>query len=320
MNIRSPDNYIDQNSLAGLKNKARNNDPESSNAVAKQFESLFIQIMLKSMRETDFGGDIFGGSGTEMYRDMMDKQMSVDLSSGKGIGIAEVLAKQIDDIRARQSGSLSDAVGHMSTGGVESKSAHEPKKLPSINIRENHAVMSDKGREAPVGESVMSAAHEISSPEEFVRVLWNDADAAAKSIGVDTRMLLAQAALETGWGKKIIKNADGTSSFNLFGIKAGKGWEGKTATVPTIEYENGVAVRKRDAFRSYNSPRESFADYVNFLKSNPRYADALKSAHNGEEFVRKLQDAGYATDPSYAKKISAIASGDRLNNALSSAS
>ena len=149
-------------------------------------------------------------------------------------------------------------------------------------------------------------ARPIHSAEDFVRQLHPYAERAAKELGVEPKVLLAQAALETGWGRSLIKNSNGSNSFNLFNIKADKSWQGKQAQVPTLEFEQGIAKKVNAGFRSYASFQESFQDYVAFIKNNPRYGDALKQAGNGERYLHELQRAGYATDPNYANKIMSI--------------
>ena len=152
----------------------------------------------------------------------------------------------------------------------------------------------------------------IHSAEDFVRQLHPYAEQAAKELGVEPKVLLAQAALETGWGRSLIKNSDGSNSFNLFNIKADKSWQGKQAQVSTLEFEQGIAKKVNAGFRSYASFQESFQDYVDFIKNNPRYGDALKQAGNGERYLHELQRAGYATDPNYANKVMSIYHGNTM--------
>ena len=152
----------------------------------------------------------------------------------------------------------------------------------------------------------------IQSAEDFVRQLHPYAEQAAKELGVEPKVILAQAALETGWGRSLIKNSNGSNSFNLFNIKADKSWQGKQAQVPTLEFEQGIAKKVNAGFRSYASFQESFQDYVDFIKSNPRYGDALKQAGNGDRYLHELQRAGYATDPNYANKVMSIYHGNTM--------
>ena len=153
------------------------------------------------------------------------------------------------------------------------------------------------------------------TPAGFVAGIWDHAKIAAKALGVDARALVAQAALETGWGRRQIKHGDGRTANNLFGIKA-TGWKGDSATVGTHEYVGGTRRNETASFRSYASPAESFADYVRLLKSNPRYQQALAAGTDVRGFARGLQNAGYATDPSYAAKIAAIAGGPTIERAV----
>ncbi|WP_230939186.1 flagellar assembly peptidoglycan hydrolase FlgJ, partial [Xanthomonas translucens] len=153
------------------------------------------------------------------------------------------------------------------------------------------------------------------TPEGFVAQIWTHAQKAAKELGVDARALVAQAALETGWGRRGISRSDGASSNNLFGIKA-TGWSGERVTAGTHEYVDGVKQSQTADFRAYASPAESFADYVRLLKTNPRYQQALNAGTNIRGFAQGLQRAGYATDPSYAAKIAAIAGGPTIGRAV----
>jgi flagellar protein FlgJ len=154
------------------------------------------------------------------------------------------------------------------------------------------------------------------SPERFVQQLYHYAEKAAEAIGVNPQVLLAQAALETGWGQKLIQKQDGESSFNLFNIKAGKKWQGDYVTVPTLEYRDGIAVKEQAAFRSYSNPQDSFADYVELINQNPRYKRAMQHAENPARYVRELERAGYATDPQYAEKIIQIMNSDSMKKTL----
>jgi flagellar protein FlgJ len=153
------------------------------------------------------------------------------------------------------------------------------------------------------------------TPEGFVASIWQHAQSAARELGVDARALVAQAALETGWGKRQIKHADGSTSHNLFGIKA-NGWNGQRAVAGTHEYVDGVRRNETASFRAYTSPAESFADYVRLLKTSPRYQQALQAGTDVQGFARGLQRAGYATDPRYAAKIAAIAGGPTIERAV----
>ena len=171
------------------------------------------------------------------------------------------------------------------------------------------------GREGPLGPA--SLDWKPDSPETFVKELWPHAQRAARELGTRPELLLAQAALETGWGQHMIRGTDGSNSFNLFGIKADARWQGERAVTETIEFENGLMRKQRASFRAYASLADSFADYADFLKTNPRYRAALNTAADAPSFARALAAAGYATDPEYSGKINRIMDGERLRDALS---
>jgi flagellar protein FlgJ len=261
------DFFADFQGLASLKNDAKAQAPTALKEAARQFESLFMQTLLKSMREANqsFGGDsLFGSDQADMYQDMFDDQIAMQLSKGKGLGLAEMLVRQLQ-------GGVS---------GTEQKAAA-----------------------APTADHQPLAA----SKEDFLRQLRPHAEQAAREIGVDPDALLAQAALETGWGRSVPCNAQGECSFNLFGIKAGSQWSGATVNVPTLEFESGIPVRKVERFRAYDSPADSFRDYAALIRDNARYASARGAGDNVEAFAAALQQGGYATDPQYAQKIAAVA-------------
>jgi flagellar protein FlgJ len=233
---------------------------------------------------------------------MYDQQMALHLSRSGGLGLAKTLESQLG-------------------GAVESPKAGETLEGKSLSDYRRVSVRAVGGEKAAGGIPVKAPVSEAERParsgansgarfasrKDFIAKLMPHAEAAAAELGIDPNVLLAQAALETGWGRSVIKNADGSSSFNLFGIKAGGHWEGRRAGVKTLEYEGGVPVRRAASFRAYDSYTESFADYVRFLKVNPRYAQALAKADDATAYVRELQKAGYATDPHYANKILSIA-------------
>lgn len=265
--ISTADVYTDIQGLTRLKNASRDESPETLRAVAKQFEALFLQMMLKNMRDTSLGDGIFDSDQGKFYQEMFDKQISITMSERQDLGIAEMIVRQLSP----------------------------------------YAISKSSDGQSPVKESG-TAGNEpgFSSPAEFVSSLRPVAEKAAKKIGVDPEVLLAQAALETGWGKGIINHPDGRSSHNLFGIKASGDWQGPRVLSSTIEYENGLANKRNETFRSYDSYEDSFSDYVEFLKAGPRYQQALAQAGDSGYFVTALQQAGYATDPDYAKKINGI--------------
>ncbi len=290
-----PDVYTDLQGLSRLRDLTRQDSAKALDTVARQFEALFLQMVLKAGRDSSFGDPLFGGQQMDFYRDMHDQQLSVELARGGGMGIARMLVEQLGGDAARDRGAR----------------AAEPFPVPERPALD--AVVPPPARtEASGGADPVR----FDSPEEFVQALWPHASRAAAELGVTPGVLLAQAALETGWGKKVIQRAPGVSSYNLFNIKADRRWDGEKAGVSTLEYIDGSMVRQRAAFRVYGSYAESFSDYVQFLRSNPRYAEALQMAGDDDAFVKSLQRAGYATDPRYADKILGIANGQLLAAAL----
>jgi flagellar protein FlgJ len=290
-------------------------------AVAKQFESIFTQMMLKSMRDASsaMGDDIMGSQAVSSYRDMFDHQLSVTLSQGKGIGIADMLMRQLGGSQgiksdAADNGLFAGVTGDASTANaISSRSDQDSGLMDSLE-----RLLGKAGQAVGDGASAVASAVgklSVSSPEDFVQKLAPHAIEAAKKLGVSVRALLAQAALETGWGKHMPAQGTTTSN-NMFGIKAGGSWDGKRVNVPTLEYENGVAVRKRDSFRAYDSPSDSFKDYANMVASSPRFANAVGRGDDIAGFAHALTSGGYATDPGYAQKLTDIANGPVMKQAL----
>ncbi|TCV94141.1 flagellar protein FlgJ [Luteibacter rhizovicinus] len=318
--------YTDMSGFAGLRSAAQKDRQSALPAVAKQFESIFTQMMLKSMRDASFGDGMLDSQASNTYRDMFDHQLSVTLSQGKGMGIADMLIRQLGGNASTTStdGTSSDnPLGVLASAGVagstdQSGGISSPSDAESGLMSDLQRLLGKTAKAASDGaQSVAGAVTRFapSSPEEFVQALAPHAIEAAKKLGVSVRALLAQAALETGWGKHMPAQG-GSTSFNLFGIKAGSSWDGKRVNVPTLEYENGVAVRKKDSFRAYGSPSDSFKDYADLVASSPRYAKAVGRGDDVKGFAKALSEGGYATDPSYAQKVADIANGPVMKQAL----
>ena len=346
LNSTSPalDTWTELSGFQQLRAQARNDGGKTAlPAVAKQFEAIFTQMMLKSMRDANasMGSDIAGSEQANSYRDMFDQQLSLTLANGRnGLGIAKMLVRQL--------GGKSEPAQAAATAG-------NGLPLPTATVlNANVRALLQLGSDRPAGagsdpsvdslgmpptagagsswqsalDRMARGAMEVAAtaaqvvpggdPVSFVRALAPHAAAAAKKLGVSVRALLAQAALETGWGKHLPSHGNGSSSFNLFGIKAGSSWDGDKVSVPTLEYENGVAVRRRDNFRAYDSPSGSFADYARLLADSPRYAQALGQGENIAAFARGLMHGGYATDPAYVAKLTAIANSAQMREALAS--
>jgi flagellar protein FlgJ len=300
--------YTDFQGLAALRSKAAKNSPEATAETARQFEALFVQMMLKSMREASPGGGIFDSDQVEFYSELYDRQLALSLVKGRGLGIAELLTSQLGGQDGDQAAASDPSRNDSSPFPVVPTRvvpATPETDAASLNMQAavgNPAALLAPGHTTGAGYQDWNPRN----PGEFIQDLWPHAERGAAALGVSPEVLVAQAALESGWGQKVIRHADGDSSFNLFGIKADVSWHGSRVMVPTLEYEDGVAVKKRAAFRSYDSLGEAVSDYVDFLRSNPRYQQALTQAADPESYLRGLKDAGYATDPDYVAKIRAI--------------
>lgn len=293
-----PTAYAEPQGLAQLRAKARaegaDRSPETLREVAGQFEALFVQMMLKNMRAASLGEGLFDSDQTRFYQGMFDQQIALDLSRGKGLGIADVLVRQL--------GGDSVEKGHQPL-----QFAADPFVSPVAPQRPSPAVQaSDEAKPAPSVTAVPGVRDwRPASPDEFVAELWPHAEEAAQRLGVDPRAIVAQAALETGWGQHITHHPDGRSSHNLFGIKADDRWSGPQVGAGTLEFREGTLRREQASFRAYASPAESVADYAEFIATSPRYRDAM-AAGDPSRYLAGLQRAGYATDPNYASKIMAI--------------
>ncbi|WP_045225517.1 flagellar assembly peptidoglycan hydrolase FlgJ [Methyloterricola oryzae] len=310
------DVYTDFQGLAKLKGAAKQNSKEAIKETARQFESVFIQMALKSMRSTTGKAGLMENNQTKLYRDMYDQQLALELGKTSKLGFGKMLERQLG-------GSPDD---QKLTG--KTLADYRREALPAVD-RERASVARDvagmvERMAAGAGTKVMAGAKAgrsgaFSSPQEFVDELWPHAQQVGEELGVDPKMILAQAALESGWGKAVMRAADGSHSHNLFGIKADRNWEGRSIATSTLEYENGAPVRTRAAFRAYDSYADSFRDYVQFLKANPRYTQALRNAENPERYIAGLQKAGYATDPHYARKVMSIYRGNAAFEGLDQA-
>lgn len=318
LTTNNADVYTDFNGLAALKTQARKESPEALKETAKQFEAIFLNSVLKSMREAKLADGIMDNDQSQFYRDMYDQQLAVHLSGSPGVGLADLIVKQLsheerdpneklelEDYLNRSSASLKPLSGQRQAVDGPVK----PKAAASDPVDESRAV----DEPVEIDSSLKNEpALPITSAQAFVEQLQPYAEQAAKELGVEPRVIMAQAALETGWGRSLIKDGNGGSSFNVFNIKADKSWQGKQAQVSTLEFEEGVAKKVNAGFRSYSSFQQSFQDYVSFIKTNPRYQNALKQVGNAERYMHELQRAGYATDPNYADKVMSIYRGNTL--------
>jgi flagellar protein FlgJ len=263
--------YTDLNGLAAL--KADPTSPQAISAVASQVEALFLQMMLKSMRDASMGDEL-DGNEMGVYQDMFDKQVALTISQHQDLGIGAILKRQL-------TGKTAPAAPKTASGGVSAP--------PQVLAK---------------------------TPGEFVDQVMPAIRRAATALGLNPLGLLAQAALETGWGQRMARNADGSPSLNVFGIKAGDEWTGARATADTVEFSNGVATQRRTAFRAYGSIEESVSDFANVLKKSPRYRDAIAAGGDVHAYIDRIGKSGYATDPEYANKLNQILNGGVLQAAL----
>ncbi|MEA5098152.1 MAG: flagellar assembly peptidoglycan hydrolase FlgJ [Burkholderiaceae bacterium] len=361
----------DTTDLNAIRRAARENSPDALKAAARQFEALFVNMMLKSMRSATPQNGMFDSDQTRMYTTMLDQEMSQTFAK-RGVGLADAMLRQMSnnsrpplaDIKADQEirSDVPEATSFVtSTSPEEGKTVQatqaqmvmqetiekqkkalfdnlatvqfgessalngmsglsgaftEPQQLMSSDslrqaladtIRQQQSLLGV--RQQSYSASAYSGGSSSSKPAHvraFQERLEFEAEEASRTTGIPAKFMLGQAALESGWGRKVIRAADGSSSYNLFGIKAGKNWRGKVVETTTTEYVNGVAYRKKQKFRAYDSYSESFNDYARLLKNNPRYQNVLANAQDAVGFARGLQRAGYATDPQYAAKLTRI--------------
>lgn len=300
--------YTDLSSLKELKGKVNSGDSDAIEQVAQQFEAIFIQMMLSGMRKTIEVNEEYGNDKS-MYYDLFDKQVAMNLSASGGIGLARTMMLQGGEEDLKLSNTTqSDSIIVKKT--VIEDDAVNREKLLTKNSDEINVIKSSIQTD--------KAQLNFNSPMEFIQTIWDLAKDVIKESGLNPKAILAQAALETGWGKSIIKSVSGDSSFNLFGIKSDQGWKGEQTVANTLEYADGVMKMSREEFRSYDSIKESVQDYVNFLKSNQRYSEVLKQSSNPNAYVTELQKAGYATDPDYATKIQSIMRRPEFNQLFNS--
>ena len=316
-----------------LRAAADNKDPAALREVANQFEALFLQTMLKSMRDASLAEPLFGDSDSlELYQDMMDKQLAVEMASGRGLGFADMIVRQLGGEEAgpppvtsvgtsphSSSRPTSNAVGALP--GVVSERRTERSEAGMPEQAESDSTEAGMPRAIKRGDTPGSALtadkNFWSDAAEFAKDIWPHVKRVASALNVSPVGVLAQTALETGWGKHVMPDKNGQNSFNLFGIKAGNGWDGDAVSKPTLEFEAGVAKRETARFRSYDDVAATFDDYLDLLIDSPRYASVANHKGDVGGFAEALQRSGYATDPSYAEKIARIADSPLMKKVLS---
>jgi peptidoglycan hydrolase FlgJ len=336
---------IDGNSLNNLKN-AKSDSPEAIRAVARQFEGVLMNMMLKSMRDTVSQDGAFDNEQSKMFTGMLDQQLTSKLSE-KGMGLTDVLVRQlskytpkpIDDSDKSKSqlnnGKTTDLTRPSSSSNLSGREVliqaaqkireayqqwdaatsdststdndtdwtHGIPELPPLLEQTQENVKNFTLPQAPIAAAMSEFANKT---QQFIQRMLPHAQAASNDSGIPAKFMIGQAALESGWGKHEIKTTDGTSSHNLFGIKADASWKGKVASSVTTEYINGVKETRVEKFRSYDSYSDAFKDYAKLISQNPRYQQAMNNTHDAGAYANALQRAGYATDPQYGKKLTQV--------------
>jgi flagellar protein FlgJ len=263
---------LDGRSLAQLRVQAKQSPDKALKAAAQQFESVFMNMMLKSMREATPQDGMFNSEQTKLFTGMLDQQFAQNMAK-QGVGLADMMVKQL----SHNAGSVPILSGAGSTPTLPSSGT------PKMNV--------------------IPSAYGAKFQQDFMDRMLPHAMQASQSSGVPAQLMLGQAALESGWGKREIHMADGSNSYNLFGIKAGANWNGKVANVTTTEYQGGAPTKQVASFRAYSSYAEAFQDYAHMISSNPRYSAVLQQGGDANGMAQAVQKAGYATDPNYADKL-----------------
>ncbi len=325
--------YNDLNSLDAIRKQGFSDEEGAIKKAAQEFEAFFLKMMLKSMRQASevIGEDNMMSSKQEkMFTGMMDDQLAVDLSTKGSLGIADLMVEQLVNAKNRNSApsQIQNFVANKQhTFSQKSRQDHSvlaanniPNLQPNKNIKDNAIQQSNLNVKADINAEIKPNKSQqlpakkslFDSMQSFIQGLYPYAQQAASKLNLDPKVLIAQAALETGWGKFIMHDKQGEPGFNLFGIKSANGWEGDAIEIDTLEVENSIVKKVKAQFRKYQNFAESFEDYTRFLLNNNRYQKAVSMAENPESFVKELQSAGYATDPNYAAKIMRIFSNEML--------
>ncbi len=355
---------LDTKALGNLKLSAKENSPEAIKGVAKQFEAIFVSMMLKSMREATHSEGMFDNEASKMYTSMFDQQISQKIAAGKGIGLADMLTRQLSkasgQVNPANSNSLQASIkpsailgalnsnssinqanagtdalftsmfeaditsGSIAGSSASNRYANAYQKMSDLNKSSNIDSITG-GKTSKINpepswidkayrlkEELISSAEEVvtsisksfkDSAGPFMDRFASHANEASRSTGLPANYMLGQAALETGWGKREIKAADGTLSFNLFGIKATPNWTGKVVNATTTEYINGVMQTSVEKFRAYDSYADSFKDFASMISTSPRFKSVMNQLEGPSNYANAIANSGYATDPQYAKKL-----------------
>ena len=305
---------LDAKTTADLRLKLKQDPQTGLKQVAQQFESLMLQTMLKSMRDATPQDGLMDSEQTRFYTSIMDQQLAQNLSTTGKLGFAQLVEQQLGrglaagaavdpgaSLDALQRSLLAQQAANSAATSTSTAVAGGAERIRSLSLR------SDGG--------AVSAGSASPSAVDFVNRVWPHAVEAASALGVPPQFLVAHSALESAWGKSEMRAADGSPSYNLFGVKAGRNWQGQSVELQTTEYVDGVAQSVREKFRVYGSYAEAFRDYANLLRNSPRFAPVL-GQQDGTKFAGSLQQSGYATDPLYADKLTRIINGATLRQAL----
>lgn len=306
---------FDANGLNSLKNAAKENSPEAIKGVAKQFEAIFMNMMLKSMREASPQDNPFDNEQSRTFTSMLDQQLSSNLAS-KGLGLADVLARQLSKGNNPVSNSMEQAVmdvqpasGYGAQSNPIISNPLSPANSKPIANSQNYKTPIDY-KNVPAESLLINNKVDLNpltdSADEFKNRMAKHAAEASRTTGVPAHLMLGQAALESGWGKRELKGTDGTPSNNLFGIKATGNWDGKVVEATTTEYIHGVKQKRIEKFRAYDSYADSFKDFANMMSNNPRYNKVMANLDDVHGYAQAMQKAGYATDPQYASKLASV--------------
>ncbi|SFV03022.1 flagellar assembly peptidoglycan hydrolase FlgJ [Pseudoduganella namucuonensis] len=286
----------DVKGMGALRQQAKEGAPEALKGAATQFEAMFLNMMMKSMRDATPQEGMFDNEQTKMFTTMLDQQTSQNMAK-KGVGLADVLVRQLSQVQNAQA--LAPGQG---MPGLSAQAGMAAAKLQRAIEASGGAGAAGSANAADAASKGSKAPH----VRAFQDKLADHAEEASRATGIPAKFMLGQAALESGWGRREIKGRDGSNSHNLFGIKAGPEWKGKVVEAVTTEYVNGKAQTRVERFRAYASYADSFKDYGKLITNNPRYEKVMAHAGDATKFAQGLQRAGYATDPNYAAKLSSI--------------
>jgi flagellar protein FlgJ len=308
---------LDPKSMADLRVKLKQDPQGGLKQAAQQFEGMLLQMMLKSMRDATPQDGPLNSDQTRFFTSIMDQQLAQNLSAHGKLGFAKLVEQQLG--RNLDSGTKADpaasALEGLQDSFIQEQAARSAAALPVGAERVRGVRAARPAAAAGAAADSVAPAGAAASAGEFVNRIWPHAVEAAKAVGVPAQFLVAHSALESAWGKSEIRAANDRPSYNLFGIKAGRHWQGASVEQQTTEYVNGSAQSVREKFRVYGSYSEAFRDYANLLKNNSRFSQVL-GQRDGKEFARSLQQSGYATDPMYADKLARIINGTTLRQAL----